>query len=284
MNLERNTLTTLREMCSREPELFRGYSRLRKNELVQFMEEKINTQTVMRLDDDDGEETDIEIENAQGEEILEVFEDFGEQSEQSMDRALIIENNILQDIENIPPVGPPAYPPPPPPQLEEIAEEIKHRMHDLVMQNFPQIEILELTEEMQKKEVYKKMQFKEFYDLIFYKWWVQERNMQIFITIMNEELLDNEFGHELTDFFTETMVEHARETLIDFMWDTLELEGPECPVCYECKPGLIVETQCKHNVCFTCLNESWKARWGQQIWRDRPCPMCRAEITEIKFL
>ena len=262
MNLERNTLVTLRGMCSREPELFRGYSRLRKNELVHFMEEKINNQTVI---DDDGEETDVEIENAQEEEILEdfsirsliidddgeetdieIFEDFSEQSEQSMNRALIVENNILQHIIpplmpmgfNLPPVGPPVYPPPPP-----TIERIRHRMYILILENFPQIEKIELAEEMQQKDLYKNMSFTEFYDLIFDKWWSQESNMQIFIDSMEQELTDNEFDYELNDFMTEIIVENTCDSLVDSMWDTLELNGPECPVCYECKPGRIMESK-----------------------------------------
>ncbi len=59
---------------------------------------------------------------------------------------------------------------------------------------------------------------------------------------------------------------------------------PECPVCYERKPGMMVETSCKHTICFTCLNETWKARCGSHKWMDRPCPMCRAQVDDMVFV
>ena len=59
---------------------------------------------------------------------------------------------------------------------------------------------------------------------------------------------------------------------------------PECPVCYERKPGMMVKTSCKHTICFTCLNETWKARCGSHKWMDRPCPMCRAQIDDMVFV
>ena len=268
MNLERNTYQTLREMCSRESELFNGYTDQRsKRALVKFMEEKINNQTVMRLDDD-GEETDIEIENAQEEEILEVFEDFGEQSEQRM---IEVGSRILRDI-TPPPVGPPSTPP---------QESIKHRMSTLMIENFPIYEETELVEEMVQKEVYKNMLFKEFFSVIFDRWWDQDENVLQEINYWIDSELNN---RDSVDLISEVMVENACESLVEFMWDTLLNEGPECPVCYECKPGMMVETQCKHTICFTCLNETCIARWGPRNWKSKPCPMCRTEITEMKFL
>ena len=60
MNLERNTLETLRAMCSRELELFRGYNNLCKDELVTFMEEKINGQQYIALEPDSDDSTDTD--------------------------------------------------------------------------------------------------------------------------------------------------------------------------------------------------------------------------------
>ena len=58
MPLESNTLKELRAMCSRELDLFKGYSRYNKADLVVFMNEKINGQIYIDIPNNQGEELD----------------------------------------------------------------------------------------------------------------------------------------------------------------------------------------------------------------------------------
>lgn len=308
MNLDRNSLTTLREMCSREPELFHGYDNLQKDELVKFMEERINGQTIISISDD-SDTTDVEIENAQEEELLDVFEDFIAENQESWQEAQRIGNRILRDITNLPiprtpsPVSPPEIPrfrryytppvPPPttPPPLfhqirfPNIPEEEFHKfaqsMRTAILNYIQQEEKSAIEGEYQTKLIFSSMTFEDFFDVAYNRWLKTDMVFHQSLAVINESENPIQRLHALVK---ERIVEDVSEQIIDRMWDNINAVEHECPVCYDCKPGMIVETQCKHKICLPCLNETWKAKGGNYQWDEKPCPMCREEITEMKFL
>ena len=107
MNYEQHTLRELRAMCSNEPQLFRGFSRLCKADLITFMEEKVNALTYIEIPNNQGENEDL----------LEIYVDFTP-IQTPLGTPETPQRPPLVDIVPIPfpdldppPVGPPAGPP-----------------------------------------------------------------------------------------------------------------------------------------------------------------------------
>ena len=91
---------------------------------------------------------------------------------------------------------------------------------------------------------------------------------------------------DITTLITDEMIIHIACDLMEEIFVRMKPvdKGFECPVCYVRKFGIIVETQCKHKFCMSCLDNAWKAKGTSVRWHDKPCPLCRAEVTEMKFV
>ena len=293
-----NTLKRLREFCSQQPSVFRGYSKLRKADLLAFMREKIDDHDLIGVDED-GDFIDIShaigiiavdytpIENAQDpdawddDDLLEVFED--------------LEPMVLP-----PPVGPPAFAPPPyartladpwdlsdtypyitRQQYEYINDEIYRRVYarftdeerdTMVMLNEGMwIEIGGGVVNMNAEELIETNLFNKALDIMSFDIFGELNQIITPSSNIEELVIDGDI-----DVLTEIV---RRECITD-----VRPPPPECPVCYERKRGMTVETSCGHNICLPCLNKTWEARCGTHKWMDRPCPMCRAPVDNLKFI
>ena len=237
MNYEQHTLRELKAMCSREPRLFRGFSRFCKVDLITFMEEK---------------------------------------------RASTIPNNQGED----PPVGPPPwdlseyYPNTSEQQYLNIQDSLENRIFD----NFSDAE-RETMETLNQGRwrngsgEITDMNPKELVIFHLHNIAIDEYEYNIFQVINDIIEPEAEGGNLLNNDDILALTEIVRRECITEM----KPPCPECPVCYERKPGMMVETTCKHTLCFMCLNETWKARCGTQKWMDRQCPICRAQVDDMTF-
>ena len=291
MNLERNTLKNLRAMCSRELNLFRGYSSLCKDELVTFMEEKINAQQYIALESDSDDSTDTEYE----------YDDIPNAQEETLEDMDITTPTIPTPISMrlgpippipvpaIPPVSPPTTPPPHPhphisdTQIIDIDQVIEDRIYNRFTEsekkymedlNFGQWVFMGEVDNMTAGELVE-----------FHLEDIMEDHSYIY-TLIDADAMNNPDVTDLTVFVSEGMITLLYNEVKDRCFeDNNPLnKGPECPVCYTRKPGMMVETSCKHILCFPCLNETWKAKCGECVWNDKTCPMCRAEVDTMTFV
>ena len=283
-----NTLKQLREICSQEPSVFRGYSKLRKADLLTFMREKMEDRDFVGVDEDDdmidiSHAVGIEytpIENAQDPDLLEIFED--------------LEPMVL------PPVGPPAFAPPPyartlaePWDLSDIYPYMsKEQFVDINEELYRRI-YARFTEEDRETMVtlndgrwaqvgggIVNMDAEELVDFCLHNHALDEMSFDIFADY-NQFITPSTNIEELVldDDIDALTVIVRRECITD-----VRPPPPECPVCYERKRGMTVETSCGHTICLPCLNKTWEARCGPHKWMDRPCPMCRAPVDNLTFI
>ena len=259
-----NTVYNLRGLCRQWPSIFRGYSQLRKVELLAFMREKLTTNNYLIAIDEDGHESDIDratrivsIEPAQDTEqlspILPIFED------------------------RLPAVGPPAYPPPSPyPSISPdmwglITDELERRVYA----GFTDYERMTIEEDWPLIG----MTAQEIINFTLHEQAVDEYDYDVF----------QEYNDAIEIFGMMNVEELVQTTEVEFFIDFIRKECiaptcPECPVCYEKKPGMVVKTSCGHQLCLPCLNRTWEAGCGVNKWMERPCPMCRANITTMEFV
>ena len=293
MNLERNTLKNLRAMCSRELDLFRGYSSLCKNDLVTFMEEKINAQQYIALESDSDDSTDTEYEyddipNAQ-EETLEIYEDMGITTPETSFNSPPISTRLGPiPFPDLPPVSPPTTPPPPH-QLSVIQlRDIDHEIECSVFDRFTESEKTHM-EYLNSGQWVSMGEVDDMSSRELVEWHLQnimEDHGYIYNMIAGDAMRHPDIT-DLTEFVSEAMVTflylEVKEKCFDYDDDSFD-NGPECPVCYNSRPGMMVETSCKHVLCFPCLNETWKAKCGEDVWFDKTCPMCRTEVKTMTFV
>ena len=287
MNYEQHTLRELKAMCSNEPQLFRGFSRLCKADLITFMEEKVNALTYIEIPNNQGENEDL----------LEIYEDFTP-IQTPLGTPEIPQRPPLADITQAlgrvpaPPVGPPAGPPPwdlsewYPRTSEQQYINIQETLESRILANFTDAE-RELMETLNKGRwvnyggsLSEDMSAHELVILHLHNVAIDELDYNIFQVINDVIEPEDEGGDLVNNGEILALTDIVRRECIT----ELQSPCPECPICYERKPGMMVETKCGHKLCFGCLNETWKARCGTRKWMDRPCPMCRVNVDSMTFV
>lgn len=287
-----NTVKELRNLCASWPSVFRGYSKLRKADLLEFMKEHIERNGLITIDED-GRLIDVE----EAVRIIRI-----EPAQDPDEISSISSVSTLEVFEDIVPMEFPPVPPPieSPPQRRPLAEiwdlslyyphiseqqweDIHIELEDRILMTFTEKEI-ETMEELNAGL------------------WTNLGGQVVNMT--SNELIAMHLIDALNELTYDIFMEY--DAIIEPHTDIKQLVNdrevnelakymryqcltrlkpcPECPVCYQKKPGMTVKTCCGHEFCLTCLNKTWEARGGIHTWTERPCPMCRKNVENFAFV